>query len=141
MKARVGNPFSDRRVSVGVGARDQQAVAGRDDALGDGGDLRGGLPWAENDLWKALPDAPLVVDPGEAEVFERGLAQILKEFVLRCLRCEGAAADPLEQALELEAGHADRSRSRASKCLTRVDFRFSRAVKSPIVPRDGFIFL
>ncbi len=77
MKARVWNPFSDRSVSVGVGARDQQRMAGRDDALGYGGDLRGGLPWAENHLWKALANAPLMVHPSESEVFEGGLAQIL----------------------------------------------------------------
>ena len=52
-------------------------MAGRDDALGDGGDLLGGLPRAENHLWKALANAPLMVDPSESEVLEGRLAQIL----------------------------------------------------------------
>ena len=63
----------------------------RDDSLGDRGDLLGGLPWTENHLWKALADAAVMVDSGESEVFERGLAQKLKEFVVRSLRREGAA--------------------------------------------------
>ena len=54
MKARVWNPFSHRSVSGVVGARDEERMTGRHDALGDRGDLRGGLPWAENHLWKAL---------------------------------------------------------------------------------------
>jgi hypothetical protein len=48
----------------------------------------------------------------------------LKESVLRRLRCKGAAANLFEEALEFVARHAVRKRSRASKCLTRVDFQF-----------------
>ena len=80
MKARVWNPFSHRSVSGGVGARDQERMAGRDDALGNRGDLLGSLSGAENHLGKALSNAAMVVDPGESEVLEGGLAQILKEF-------------------------------------------------------------
>ena len=66
----------------------------------------------------------MMVDAGKAEVLERSLAQILKESVLRRLRCYDAAADLFEEGLEFVARHAVRKRSRASKCLTRVDFQF-----------------
>jgi hypothetical protein len=48
----------------------------------------------------------------------------LKESLLRRLRCKGAAANLFEEGLEFVARHAVRERSRASKCLTRVDFQF-----------------
>jgi hypothetical protein len=48
----------------------------------------------------------------------------LKESVLRRLRCKGAAANLFEEGLEFVARHAVRKGSRASKCLTRVDFQF-----------------
>ena len=61
-------------------------MTGVDDALGDGGDLLGRLARAEHNLGKALPDGAVVVDPGEPEVLERGLAQKLKEPAVRRLR-------------------------------------------------------
>ena len=81
----------------------------------------------------------MVVDACEADVLERRLAQILKEAVLRRLRCNRSAANVFEKGPELVTGHADLSRrsaeegdgakadgspSRAFKCLTRVDFKF-----------------
>ena len=69
-------------------------MAGRHDALGDGGDLLGGLAGTENDLGKALSDRAVVVDPGEPEVLEGGLAQKLKEALVRSLRCSGPACGP-----------------------------------------------
>ena len=83
----------------------------------------------------------VVVDPGEPEVLERGLAQKLKEALVRSLRCSGPRAAPVEEGPEFVTRHAGERLSRASKCLVCVDFRFCRAIKSPIVPRDGFIFL
>ena len=67
-------------------------MARRDDAFGNRGDLLRSLSGPEDDFGKALPDAAMVIDPGEAKVLEGGLAQILKEAVLRRLRCKGAAA-------------------------------------------------
>jgi hypothetical protein len=66
----------------------------------------------------------VVIDAGKAKILERSLAQILKESVLRRLRCYDAAANVFEEGLEFVARHAGRKRSRASKCLTRVDFQF-----------------
>ena len=99
-------------------------MAGGDDAFGNRGDLLGSLAGAENHLGKPLADAAVVVDPGEPKVLEGGLAQKLKESVLRSLRRKGAAANLFEEGPELVARHAVRKRSRASKSLTRVDFQF-----------------
>jgi hypothetical protein len=124
MKSRVWNPFSHRSVGVGIRTRHEERVAGRHDAFSDRSDLLGGLSRPENDLRKALPGAPVVIDAGKAKILERSLAQILKESVLRRLRCYDAAANLFEEGLEFVARHAGRKRSRASKCLTRVDFQF-----------------
>ena len=45
--------------------------------FGDGRYLIRALSLAENDLRKSLAHAPVVVDPGESEVLERGLAHEL----------------------------------------------------------------
>ena len=74
VELRVGNPCSHRRICSAVGACDQEVVTGRYDPLGDGGDLLGGLAGTENDLWKALSGPALVVDSGESDVLEGGLA-------------------------------------------------------------------
>ena len=76
-----------------IGARDEQAVARGDDALGDGGDLVRRLSRPKNDFRASLSERAVVIDAGEAQVLERGLAQKLKEAVLRGLRREGAGAD------------------------------------------------
>ena len=80
-------------------------MAGGDDALGDGGDLLGRLARAENDFGKTLPDAAVVVDPGEAQVLERGLAQKLKEPVVRGLRRKAPRLDVVEERAEVEPVH------------------------------------
>ena len=61
----------------------------RDDAFGDRGDLIRRLSLPENDFREALPNGAVVVDPGEAEVLERRLAQKLKEALVRSLRRQG----------------------------------------------------
>ena len=124
MEQRVWNPFSQCRVSNGIGTSYEQGVARRDDAFSDRRDLLGTLSRPENHFRKALSCPSLVIDAGEAEVFEGRLAQILKESVLRSLRCNGAAANVFEEGLELVARHAVRKRSSGSKCLRRVDFQF-----------------
>ena len=61
----------------------------------------GVLPWPEDDLREPLPERPVVIDAGEAEVFERRLAQNLKEPVLGRLRREDAGADIVEEGAKL----------------------------------------
>jgi hypothetical protein len=47
----------------------------------------------------------MVVNPCEANVLVRFLAQILKKPVLRSLRCKGAGPDDIEQDAQLLAVH------------------------------------
>jgi hypothetical protein len=65
---------------------DEQAVACGDDSLGNRGNLLGGFPGTEDDFRKPLTDIAMVIDARKTEIFERGLAQILKEAVVRSLR-------------------------------------------------------
>ena len=116
-------------------------MTGGDDSLGDCGDLLGSLSGTENDLWKALPGPAVVVDSGESDVLERRLAQKLKDVLVGSLRRSGSRLDLLEEGPEFVTRHAAERLSRASKCLTCVDFQFCRAIESSIVQRDGFIFL
>ena len=55
---------------VDAGPCHEQRRPAGGDARRDGRDLRRCLPQAENDLRKALADRPVVVHPGESEVFE-----------------------------------------------------------------------
>jgi hypothetical protein len=112
----------------------EEILAGRHDSLGDRGDLVRGLALPENDFGEALTYAPVVVDAGKSEVLVGPVAQKLKEAGVRRLRSEHARVDLVEEVPELEPVHVRKS-------LTRVDFRLSRPVISPIVPCDGFIFL
>jgi hypothetical protein len=63
----------------------------------------------------------VVVDPGEAEVLERFLAQNLKDEVLRRLRRKAPLLHLVEQGLELGTIHC-------GKCLTAVDLATSGTV-------------
>jgi hypothetical protein len=124
--------YRHRPVSLLSGARDEQAVAGGDDAGGDAGNLVGRLARPENDFRKALASGAVVIDTRVPQVLERGLAYKLKELVLRGLRRKRACVNRLQERAKLVAGHRPKS-------LAFVDFPFSRAIKSAIVPRDGFI--
>jgi hypothetical protein len=84
-------------MSFGRGARDQQAVAGTDEAVGDGGDLSGSLALTENDFREALAGLAMLVDPGEPEILERLLAQDLKELRVRSLRRKISCTDVVEE--------------------------------------------
>ena len=46
-----------------------------------------------------------MVDAGESQVLERGLAQELKEALLRCLRRKCAVPNLVEQGAEISSGH------------------------------------
>ena len=105
MKHGVRHLLADGLVGVGVGPGDEQAVAGADDALGDCRDLVGRLALAEDDLGEALAGGALVIDPGEPEVFERFLAQNLKEPFLGRLRSKIPCADLVEEGANLLAVH------------------------------------
>jgi hypothetical protein len=74
LKGGVGYFLPHRSERPLVGSGNQKAVPGPDDALGNGGDLVGGLALAEDNLRKTLPQAALMVDAGKTQVFERGLA-------------------------------------------------------------------
>jgi hypothetical protein len=60
----------------------------------------------------------VVIDTREPQIFEGGLAQILKEALLGSLRRKGACPDVLYQEPQLETIHR-------SKLLLFVDFRAS----------------
>ena len=113
-------------VSFGCRAGDEQGVAGRGDPPGDGGDLGRGLALAEDDFREALAGIPLMVDPGEAQILVRFLAQNLKEPLLRRLRSKGSGAHVVEQGANLQPVH------RAWK----VDFSPTWTIRSLIGPRD-----
>jgi hypothetical protein len=135
----VGDSTADSGICGCVRPRDQERVARRDDTFGDGGDLVRGLSRAENHFRETLPEAAMVIDPREAKVFERRLAQILKDAVVRRLRRIVSGLDLAQEGKEFLTGHL--AKARGSKCLRRVDFQLCRAIESPIVRRDGFIFL
>ena len=61
-------------------------MSGGDDPRRDGGNLIGSLAGTVNHFGKTLAGPAMVIDPGEAQVLERGLAYKLKELVLRGLR-------------------------------------------------------
>jgi hypothetical protein len=83
----------------------QQRFAGGDDAFGDGRNLAGCLPLAEDDFRETLARGAVKVDSCEPDVLVRLLAQILKKPVLRSLRCKGAGPDVIEQDAQLLAVH------------------------------------
>jgi hypothetical protein len=86
LKLGVGQRCNNGIESRPIRARDEQAMATRDDSLSDSGNLLRGLSWAKDDLGESLTQASMVIDTREPEVFERRLAQELKEAVVRCLR-------------------------------------------------------
>ncbi|MGH8637451.1 MAG: hypothetical protein ACREUZ_10000, partial [Burkholderiales bacterium] len=64
---------------------------------------------------------------------------ILKDAVVRRLRRIVAGLNLAQEGKQLLTCHL--ARARGSKWLRRVDFQLCRAIESPIVRRDGFIFL
>jgi hypothetical protein len=80
-------------------------VAGLHNPLGDSGHLVGGLPGTENHFRESLSGMALVIDPGEAQILEGCLAQILKDALVRGLRRISPGPDPLQQGEKLLASH------------------------------------
>jgi hypothetical protein len=80
-------------------------VTGGDDPLRDGGNLVWGLSWAKNHLRETLSEGSMVVDPGEAQVLEGGLAQILNEALQCCLSCHRAGLNFKKEIADLGARH------------------------------------
>jgi hypothetical protein len=109
-------------------------VTRRDDPGGNLCNLVRLLAETEDDLRKSLANAAMVIHPGKSEVFEGGLAYKLKEAGVCVLRRKRTGANFLEQGAKLVTVHRP-------KWLAFVDFPFSRAIESAIVPRDGFICL
>jgi hypothetical protein len=130
--ARNDGGYRGKRLPRGPG--DEQILSRIDNSLGNCGNLLGSFPLPEHHFRKTLADAPVVVDPGEAQILEGAVAQKLKEPGLCSLRRYGPGLDRLEEGAELRSVHRDKS-------LTGVDFGASWTVKLPIVPCDGIIFL
>src|SRR5262249_25461299 len=78
-----------------------------------------GLPGAEDHLGMPLPQAPVVVDAGEAEILEREVSQPAYGALGR----EATCSDFLEQLFQLSGGHAT--------CAT--GSRYSRKIASASV--------
>ena len=83
----------------------QEAFARRDDAGGNRGDLIRALSRPENHLREPLPHPPVVIDAGETEVFERRLAQNLKDAVMRRLRRKAARLNVLQEVTKFQPRH------------------------------------
>ena len=105
VKAGAGDLPEDCFEGFLAGAGDQQVVSGGDDAGGDRGHLGRGFSLAEDDFGEALAGLAVMIDPGEPQVFERLLAQNLKELFLGRLRCDRTGADALEEGPQLLAVH------------------------------------
>ena len=99
MKICGGQHGCNRGESLPSRPRDQQAVAVRDDAFGNRGDLLRALSRPKNHFREALTEAAVVIDPRKPNVFERCLAQNLKDAVVRCLRRKLASPDFFQQGL------------------------------------------
>ena len=84
-------------ICFGRCAGDEKIMSTADQPFGNRGDLRWSFPLPEHDLRKSLPRRPMMVDAREPQVFERPLAQNLKEAVVRGLRCYLTAAHLVEK--------------------------------------------
>jgi hypothetical protein len=65
--------------SCGINARREKPSTGRQKTPGDSGNLRRRFAFTKHDLWKPLPDGPMMID--------RGKAQILKGQKTQARRC------------------------------------------------------
>jgi hypothetical protein len=90
---------------VPIRTRDEEAVAICHDTGRDCGDLRRSLSGPKDNLGKALSEVAVVIDTGEPEVLERGLAQNLKKTLVRGLRRNPAGPDLLQEVAKLRAVH------------------------------------
>ena len=57
------------------GAGAEERSAGSSEALTDCHNLLGCLPLAKHDLGVALPERPMMINPGECDVFEREVTE------------------------------------------------------------------
>jgi len=86
-------------------ARDEQTFACSDDARGDRGNLIRAFSRPENYFREPLTDAAMVIDPGETEVFEGGLAQNLKDALVRRLKRKAAGLNVLQEVTKFQPRH------------------------------------
>jgi hypothetical protein len=121
-----------RTVGLGGRARHQQILAGCNNSFRNTRDLLGSFALAEDDFWKPLADAAVVINPRESEVLERRVAQKLKEPGVRRLRSQCSGVNLVENPLEFKPGHF-------GKALMEIDFQLIRAVKYPVVLRERFM--
>lgn len=80
-------------------------MASRDDSSRYLSNLRGFLSQTEHNLGKSLAYTSVMIDSGEAQVLERGLAYKLKEPGVCGLRRKRAGADFFEQGAKLGTVH------------------------------------
>jgi hypothetical protein len=71
VKSRIRYDFRYFRVGGGVCPRDKQIVTAVSDGPRNEGNLLGGLALTKDNLWKPLADCAVMIDAGEAEIFER----------------------------------------------------------------------
>ena len=90
---------------LGGRARHQQTFACPDDARGDRGNLIRAFSRPENYFREPLTDAAMVIDPGETEVFEGGLAQNLKDALVRRLKRKAAGLNVLQEVTKFQPRH------------------------------------
>ena len=98
---RVGESLADRFKRRRRRARDQQRRPAAGNLGRNGGDLGGRLAEAEDDFGEALAKRSVMIDAGEAEVFERLRAQRLENEGVCGGRFEVAARDLFDQLLKL----------------------------------------
>jgi len=101
----VGESGSNRRECLGSRTGDEQTFACRHDARGNGGNLIRALSRPENHFGEPLADPPVMIDASETEVFEGGLAQNLKDALVRRLRRKAARLDVLKEVTKFQPRH------------------------------------
>ncbi len=127
---------ADGREHGRVGAGHEQRVAARDDPLGDRGDLVSGLAKPEDDFREALARGAVVIDPREAQILERLLAEFSRQLIDGGVEREVATGDDARAARGCRVGSSpwivtcwDSAGSRKrGQILCFFDFRATRAV-------------
>jgi hypothetical protein len=105
MERRTGHNPHDGFKGAFIGPGDQQRLAVPHNLFGDARNLVGGLPLTEDDFRKPLPHGTMVIDASEAEIRNRGSAQIVEETRVGVARIERAPVYLVEEFSQLRRGH------------------------------------
>src|ERR1700684_4199095 len=136
IRQRANFALDDLRLVRGE-ARDDEIRARREHPLSDRDELIGGLALAEYHFRNPAPDAPMVVQLGKTEIFERQLADMLE----RRRRSHAAGGDAVEDLADSLFSHRRLSSSGRIGCArvnmisrtARASLRVTVIVKSPSV--------